>query len=52
VKVKMSKFKRKRQQDKSQHRNLEKELIIINENPKTSLSLMALYFDPGSDDVS
>lgn len=42
VKVKMSKFKRKRQQDKSRHRNLEKELMIIDENPKTTLSLMAL----------
>ena len=36
VKVKMSKFKRKRQQDKSQHRNLEKELKIIAEDPETT----------------
>jgi hypothetical protein len=40
VKVKMSKFKRKRQIDKSQNRNLEKELEIITENPEIPTTLV------------
>lgn len=39
VKVKMSKFKKKRKTDKSEHRNLEKELEIIRETPKISTAL-------------
>ena len=40
VKVKMSKFKKKRKTDKSEQRNLAKELEIIGENLKTSKALV------------
>jgi len=38
VKIKMSKFKRKNKEDKSEQRNLEKELVII-PKPSTQDSL-------------
>lgn len=40
VKVKMSKFKRKRKEDKSEQRNLEEELEIISETPETTTVLV------------
>jgi len=40
VKVKMSKFKKKCKKDKSEQRNLAKELEIIGEKPKTSKALV------------
>ncbi len=40
VKIKMSKFKKKRKTDKSAQRNLEKELEIIGETPKSSTALV------------
>jgi len=40
VKVKMSKFKKKRATDTSEQRNLEKELEIIGQTPKTSTALV------------
>ncbi len=40
VRVKMSKFKRKRKKDKSERRNLEKELEIISQTPETTTALL------------
>lgn len=51
VKVKMSKFRRKRRKDKSEQRNLEEELEIISETPETinTLVIQAENLDTSKD---
>ncbi len=46
VKVKMSKFKRKRKGDKSAQRNLAEELEILNEAPETTTALVVQTENP------